>query len=239
MMNLLHGRPGAHRFAARNGRVIDVHHRVVCRHQIEIEVWPPRAEVQFADDWTANPASTQTRFEATVYNSNQGFLWEVRALDGSPGQGTIDVSGLYRAPAKGALQNGFTEVIVATAREDRLRKAFAWVTLVGFGPEPMTAPTVDISPKRLNLYYQQGANNNFMDDSNKRWRFNAIVYNGSGVIEWVVNNGMPSATGPSFLYQAPNNGGTDTATIRAQLQAQPSIFDEAQVLLLNYLWPGL
>ena len=98
MTNPLHRRPGAHRFAAR--RVIDVHHRVVCRHQIEIEVRPPRAEVHFADDWTANPAGTQTRFEATVYNSNQGYLWEVRALDGSPGQGTIDISGLYRAPPK-------------------------------------------------------------------------------------------------------------------------------------------
>ena len=238
MTNLLHGRPGAHRFAARIGRVIDVYHRVVCRHQIEIEVWPPRAEVHFADDWTANPASTQTRFGATVYNSNQGYLWEVRALDGSPGQGTIDISGLYRAPPKGALQNGFTEVIVATAREDRLRKAFAWVTLVGFGPEPVAASTVDISPKRLNLYYQQGANNNFMDDSNKMRRFSAIVHNGTGVIEWLVNN-VFAGTGSSFLYQTPNTGGTNTVTIRARLQAQPSIFDEAHVQQLNYVWPGL
>jgi hypothetical protein len=236
MTNLLHRRPSAHRFAAR--RVIDVHHRVVCRHQIEIEVWPPRAEVHFSDDWTANPVGTQTRFEATVYNSSQGYLWEVRALDGSPGQGTIDISGLYRAPPKGALQNGATEVIVATAREDRLRKAFAWVTLVGFGQEPVTAPTVDISPKRLNLYYRQGANNNFMDDSNKMRRFSAIVHDGTGVIEWLVDN-VFAGTGSSFLYQMPNTGGTNTVTIRARLQAQPSIFDEARVQQLNYVWPGL
>jgi hypothetical protein len=210
---------------------------VVCRHQVEIEVWPPRVEVHFNDDWTANPIDTQTRFEATVYNSDQGYLWEVRALDGSPGQGTIDASGLYRAPTKGALPNGFTEIIVATAREDRLRKAYAWVTLVGFGPEPVTAPTVDIWPKRVNLYYRQGANNNYMDDSNKVRQFGAILRDSTDSIEWLVN-GASSGSGPWFLYQTPNTGGTNTVTIRARLQTQHSIFDEAKVLLLNYSWPG-
>ena len=100
MTNLLHRPFGHHRFAGRNESVTDVYHRVVCRHQVEIEVWPPRAEIHFVDDWTANPIDTQARFEATVYNSNQGYLWEVRALDGSPGQGTIDISGLYRAATK-------------------------------------------------------------------------------------------------------------------------------------------
>jgi hypothetical protein len=235
--NGLHRRFGQHRFAGRNGSVTDVYHRVVCRHQVEIEVWPPRVEVHFNDDWTANPIDTQTRFEATVYNSDQGYLWEVRALDGSPGQGTIDASGLYRAPTKGALPNGFTEIIVATAREDRLRRAYAWVTLVGFGPEPVTAPTVDIWPKRVNLYYRQGANNNYMDDSNKMRQFGAILRDSTDSIEWLVN-GASSGTGPWFLYQAPNTGGTNTVTIRARLQTQHSIFDEAKVLLLNYSWPG-
>lgn len=237
MTNGLHRRFGQHRFAGRNGSVTDVYHRVVCRHQVEIEVWPPRVEVHFNDDWTANPIDTQTRFEATVYNSDQGYLWEVRALDGSPGQGTIDASGLYRAPTKGALPNGFTEIIVATAREDRLRRAYAWVTLVGFGPEPVTAPTVDIWPKRVNLYYRQGANNNYMDDSNKMRQFGAILRDSTDSIEWLVNGGS-SGTGPWFLYQAPNTGGTNTVTIRARLQTQHSIFDEAKVLLLNYSWPG-
>jgi hypothetical protein len=235
--NGLHRRFGHHPFAGRNGSVTDVYHRVVCRHRVEIEVWPPRVEVHFNDDWTANPIDTQTRFEATVYNSDQGYLWEVRALDGSPGQGTIDASGLYRAPTKGALPNGFTEIIVATAREDRLRKAYAWVTLVGFGPEPVTAPTVDIWPKRVNLYYRQGANNNYMDDSNKMRQFGAILRDSTDSIEWLVN-GASSGTGPWFLYQAPNTGGTNTVTIRARLQTQHSIFDEAKVLLLNYSWPG-
>jgi hypothetical protein len=236
--NLLHRSFGHHRFARRNESVTDIYHRVVCRHQVEIEVWPPRAEIHFVDDWTADPIDTQTRFEATVYNSNQGYLWEVHALDGSPGQGTIDISGLYRAPPKGTLSNGFTEIVVATAREDRLRKAYAWVTLVGFGPEPVTAPTVDIWPKRVNLYYRQGANNNYMDDSNKMRQFGAILHNGTGSIEWLVDNVLQPGTSPWFLYQTPNAGGTNTVTIRARLQAQPSIFDEAKVLQLNYSWPG-
>lgn len=238
MINVLHRAFGYPRFARRNESVTDVYHRVVCRHQVEIEVWPPRAAIHFKDDWTANPIDTQTRFEAIVYNSNQGHLWEVRALDGGSGQGTIDASGVYQAPPKGSLVNGFTEIVVATAREDSLRKAYAWVTLVGVGPEPITAPTVDIWPKRITLYYRQGADNNYIDDCNKMRQFGAIVGNSTGsTIEWLVN-GAPSGTGPWFFYLAPNIGSTDTVTIRARLQAQPSIFDEAKVLQLNYSWPG-
>jgi hypothetical protein len=236
-MNVLH-RPFGRRFAGPNERVTDVYHRVICRHQVEIEVWPPRAEVHFHDDWTANPIDTQTRFEAIVYNSNQGHLWEVRDINGNPGLGTIDASGLYQAPPKGALANGHTEVVVATAREDRLRKAYAWVTLVGVGPEPVTAATVDIWPKRVNLYYRQGANNNYMDDSNKMRQFGAILRNSAGSIEWLVDNVLQAGTSPWFLYQMPNTGSTKTTTIRARLQGQPSIFDEAKVLQLNYSWPG-
>ena len=236
MTNVPH-RPFQHRYAGGSERITDIYHRVVCRHQVEIEVWPPRAEIHFHDDWTANPIDTQTRFEAIVYNSNQGHLWEVRDPSGNLGQGTIDASGLYQAPPKGSLPNGFTEIVVATAREDRLRKAYAWVTLVGVGPEPVTAPSVDIWPKRVNLYYRQGANNNYMDDSNKMRQFGAILRHSTGVIDWLVN-GAPSGTGPWFLYQTPNTGSTSTVTIRAQLQGQPSIFDEAKVLQLNYSWPG-
>jgi hypothetical protein len=231
--------PSASRRSARQGsRVIDVHHHVVCRHQVEIEVWPPRAQINFQDDWTANPASRQTRFEATVYNSGEGHLWEVRAVDGGPGAGSIDASGLYKAPVKGALPSGFTEIIAVTAREDRLRRAYAWVTLVGAGPEPVTPPTVDIWPKRVNLYYQQGADNSYMDDCNKKRLFGAIIRDGAGAsLEWLVN-GVNSGAGPSFLYQMPNAGGAGTVTIRARLQGQPSVFDEAKVLQLNYSWPG-
>ena len=97
MMPVHHHRRGRHR-----GVVTDVYHHIVCRHQVEIEVWPPRAEVHFRDDWTANVATTQVRFEAQVYNSTQGYVWDVRDINGGPGQGTIDASGLYRAPPKGA-----------------------------------------------------------------------------------------------------------------------------------------
>jgi hypothetical protein len=229
---------GKPRFDGQGESVTDIYHRIECRHQVEIEVWPPRAEIHFGDDWTANPIDTQTRFEALVFNSDQGYLWEVRDVDGSPGHGQIDASGLYRAPPKGVLPSGHTEIIVATSREDRLRKAYAWVTLVGAGPEPVTAPTVDIWPKRVNLYYQQGANNSYMDDSNKVRQFGVIVRNGSGAVEWLVN-GVSSGVGPWFLYKSPVTGSTNAVnTVQARLQTQPSIVDEARVLLLNYTWPG-
>jgi hypothetical protein len=229
---------GNHRFTGRDESVTDVFHHIVCRHQVEIEVWPSRVELNFRDEWTANPIDTQTRFDALVYNSDQGHLWEVRNPDGGPGQGTIDASGLYRAPPKGALPSGFTEVIVATSREDRLRKAFAWVTLVGVGPRPVAAPTVEIWPKRANLYYRQGANNNYIDDCNKMRQFMATPRDTPAtLVEWLVD-GVIQATGPWFLYQAPNTGGTKVVAVRARLQAHPAIFDEAKVLQINYSWPG-
>lgn len=216
-------------------RVTDVYHRVTCRHNVEIEIWPPRAEVRFADDETANPANTQLRFDATLYNSRQGVLWEVRDLAGNPGKGTIDISGLYRAPPKGLIQSGTTDIVIATAREDRLRRAYAWVTLVGVGP---AQAMIEVRPKHATLFYQTGSHNSYIADSNKRRQFAAVVRNGSGTIEWVVNNTV-SGTGPWFLYVAPNSGGTATATIRARLQANHAVFDEAKVQLQDYFWPGL
>jgi hypothetical protein len=215
-----------------------VHHRILCRHRVEIEVWPARAEVNFQDEWTANPIDTQVRFEAQVYNSDQGHLWEVRDINGNPGQGTIDAGGLYRAPPKGALGSGTTEIVVATAREDRLRKAFAWVTLIGTGPRPAAVPTVAIWPKRVDLYYLQGANNNYIDDCNKECRFSATAYDSAAQIEWLVNGALQGTTGPWFFYQAPNSGGPALVTVRARLQGQPGVFDDAKILQRNYNWPG-
>ena len=216
--------------------IADVYHRLVSRHRVEIEVWPPRAQVHFRDDWLANPADKQIRFEAIVYNSAQGFLWEVHRPDGSTGLGTIDETGVYHPPVKGSLASGTTEVIVATAREDRLRKAYAWLTLVGEGPEPAAVASIDISPRRVNLYYWQGASNQYIDASNKMREFHATLHNGSGTIQWLVD-GTLSATGDWFLYQVPNSGGAAVVRVRAQLAAQPSVFDEARVLQLNYSWP--
>jgi hypothetical protein len=227
------------RFAERAATVTDVYHRLECRHQVEIEVWPARVELNFGDEWTANPISTQTRFEAIVYNSSQGHLWEVRSVDGSPGLGTIDASGVYRSPPKGALPNAFTEIVVATSREDRLRKAYAWVTLVGVGAMPAPAPTVEIWPKQLTLYYRQGANNSYIDDCNKMRLFEATPRDAAApAVEWLVGGVLQSGTSQTFLYQSPNSGGTAVVTVRARLQAQPAIFDDAKVLQLNYTWPG-
>lgn len=230
---------GHHRRGRRHGVVTDVHHHVVCRHQVEIEVWPPRGEVHFRDDWTANPASAQIRFEAQVYNSSEGFTWEVRDMGGAPGQGTIDASGLYRAPPKGALASGTTELVVATSREDPLRKAFAWVTLVGLGPQPVAAAEVAVFPRRVNLYYRNGANNNLIDDCNKQRQFEATVFNSAAQVEWLVNGTLQGVVGPWFLYQTPANGGTTVVTVRARLQGNPGVFADAKVSQLNYDWPGV
>ncbi len=217
-------------------RITDVYHHVVCRHRIEVEVWPPRAEVHFQDDSMCNPALKQTRFEAVIINSEQGCLWEVRRLDGSPGLGSIDETGVYHAPAKGSLVSGATEVIVATAREDRLRKAFAWVTLVGVGPQAAVVPSINVFPKSVNLYYWSGAGNQYIDAANKQREFRAILYDGTGAINWFVN-GAPVGSGDWFHYQAPNTGSGAVVKVRAQLAGQPSVFDEATVLQLNYSWP--
>jgi hypothetical protein len=228
-----------HRGGRRRGALLaGVRRQVICRHQVEIEVWPPRAEVHFADDWTANPATTQTRFEARVYNSGQGFTWEVRDLGGGPGQGVIDASGLYEAPPKGALASGTTELVVATSREDPLRKAFAWVTLVGLGPRPADAAEVAVFPRRLNLYYGQGANNDLIDACNKRCQFQALAFNTGDQVEWLVDGAPQGVVGPWFLYQTPANGGDVVVTVRARLQGDHSVFDEAKVSQLNYAWPG-
>lgn len=216
-----------------------VRRQVVCKHQVEIEVWPARAEVRFGDDWTADPATTQVRFEATVYNSSQGYTWSVRSMDGSAGQGSIDASGLYSAPPKGGLSSGTTELVVATSREDPLRTSFAWVTLVGVGPRPAPTPEVEVLPRRLNLYYGTGFNNDMIDACNKRCEFQALAFGATGQVEWLVNGALQGVTGPWFAYQAPSSGGTAVVTVTARLQSDHAVSGEAKVSLLNYDWPGV
>ena len=120
---------------------------VVWRQRVEVALQPPRAQLYFQDERWIDPIDTQLRFEALVHNSDRGVTWQVLAPDGGPGQGTIDAAGLYRAPDKGGLASGTTDVVVATARADPLRKAFAWVTLVGLGPLPAPPPEIAIWPK--------------------------------------------------------------------------------------------
>jgi len=227
--------------------LIDVVHHVACRHRLEIEIWPPRVEVTFRDDMGVNPVNAQARFEATLYNSATGRVtWEVQSLAGGPGAGTIDASGRYLAPDKGALPSGVTDVVVATAVEDPLRKAYASVTLVGKRPAPTPQPRIEVSPKRVFLYYpeSQAANhqNELIDDSNKMQLFRAYLFyvDAGSEVQWFVgaDEVVPSPL-PSTLYRYDVTGSGDTreVVITARIRARPTVKDEAKVVLVNYTWP--
>jgi hypothetical protein len=221
--------------------VTHVTHHVVLRHRVEVEIYPPRVELAFRDEKWVNPITTQARFEALVYNSTAGVAWEVLSPSGGPGAGSIDQQGLYRAPLKGSLASAHTDLVAATAVEDLLRKAFAWVTVLGEGPEPAPIPAIEIWPKRVSLYYRQGSHNAYIDESNKQQLFSASPrFAGATGIDWLVN-GVVQASGsaPVFLYQAPAAGATAQVTVRARLSSHPTVHDDAKVSLLNYFWPGL
>jgi hypothetical protein len=216
---------------------------MICRHQVEVAVQPPSAELYFHDERWIDPIDTQIRFEAVVYNSDRGVTWQVLAPDGAPGRGTIDATGLYQAPDTGTLASGTTDVVVATARADPLRKAFAWVTLVGLGPLPAPAPRIEIWPRLVTLYYWSNDDNAYIDDSNKMWVFRAFPsHAASPAVNWSTTlgsivPGSPDSTWGS--YTAPNTGGTAEATVTVALAADPTVTDDARVVLLNYNWPGL
>ena len=217
---------------------------VRCCPQIEIEVSPAQAEVCFRDDRAVNPINTQVRFEAVVYNGRSaGVRWEVLAPSGLPGAGTIDATGLYLAPNKGALPSGSTDLVVATSIENPLRKAFAWVTLVGVGPAVQPAPQIFIRPKSAYLYYPQNASgadrNEFIDISNTMQMFRATVKHSGAAVEWLVNGGVVANPAPSHLFRYVVNGagGTQTVVIGARLVGQPGVIDEAKVVQINYRWP--
>jgi hypothetical protein len=218
-------------------------HHIICRHRVEVEVCPPRAELYFQDERWIDPIDTQIRFEAIVYNSDRGVTWQVLAPDGGPGQGTIDATGLYRAPDKGPLPSGTTDVVVATARADPLRKAFAWVTVIGRGPLPASVPRIEIWPKVVTLYYQQGADNAFIDDQNKLRVLRAFSHNAAGVaVNWSATGGTITVVGPdsSFAsYVAPLTGSDAEQTVIASLAGSPAVAAYAKIILLNYNWPGL
>lgn len=214
-------------------------HHMACRHQVEVMVQPARAELYFQDERWIDPIDTQLRFEAVVYNTDHSVSWQVFAPDGGPGHGTIDQTGLYTAPTKGALASGTTDVVVATARADPLRKAFAWVTLVGLGPLPAPAPSIEIWPKCVTLYYQSFLDNRYIDDSNKRQIFRAFPADAPDPrVRWLVDGAAQPGTDPWFTYIAPNGGGVAEITIAAQLLADTAVQDDAKVTLLNYQWPG-
>jgi len=217
---------------------------VQCCPQIEVEVWPAQAEVYFRDDWAVNPINTQIRFEAAVYNGRSaGVRWEVLDASGLPGAGTIDATGRYLAPPKGALPSGLTDIVVATSIENPLRKAFAWVTLVGAGPAPQPSARIAVRPKSVYLYYPQNASaadrNEFIDISNTMQMFRATVQHSNAAVEWLVNGILTANPAPStqFLYRVNGTGGTTTVVIGARLAGQPGVIDEAKVVQINYRWP--
>lgn len=231
--------------------VTDVVHHVVLRHQVEVEVRPARAEVNFHDEAAVNPINTQIRFEATLYNATRGGVsWEVRDLAGNPGAGSIDASGLYRAPVappKGPLAIALTDVVVATSTEDPLRKAYAWVDLVGDGPAPVPDPRIDISPKTVTLYYPQDRlggddRNELIDVSNTMQVFRATLRDSlTSDVEWLVDGVLRANAPPSslFRYEVTGSGNTKVVVVTARIAARPDVMEEAKVVQINYSWPKM
>jgi hypothetical protein len=232
------GHPHPHPRLPARPLVTEVVHHVTLRHQVEIEVWPARAQLYFADERWTDPINTELRFEARVFNSRLGVRWEVRDPAGNPGAGSIDATGLYRAPDKGTLASGTTDIVIATAIEDPLRKAYAWMTLVGVGPLPLPEARIEIRPHVSTLYYQAGDDNAYMDASNKMQLFRAEIFHSGSAIEWLVNMVPAGVTGPWFQYMAPNTGANTHVMVRGRLQAAPNVYDDAWVEILNYQWPG-
>jgi hypothetical protein len=221
---------------------VRVVHHTICRHQIEVAVQPPRAELYWHDERWVDPINTQLRFEAVVFNADRGVIWQVLAPDGGPGHGTIDATGLYQAPDKGPLASGTTDVVVATVRADPLRKAFAWVTLVGLGPSPAPAPRIEIWPKFVTLFYETGNDNAYIDVTNKLWTFRAFPRHATNSsVQWSATLGIvvPGPDTTFGTYIPPGTGTTSGVTVTARLQANPSVSDDARVELRNYIWPGL
>jgi hypothetical protein len=217
-----------------------IHHCIMCEHQVELEIFPASAEVYFADERYADAAPSQARFDAVVLNApTAGVQWSVAAVSGGPGAGSIDQAGLYTAPPKGVLSSGLTDVIIAAAADNPDRRAFGFVTLIGKGPEPPPKKRILLTPKRCFLYYPQGHDNAHIDESNTRQVFRAIVNDSDSGVEWLVN-GASVATGPKlYCYAVSGSGSAKTVAVTARLTSEPSILDEALVVVGNYVWPGL
>ena len=219
-----------------------VHHHITCRHQIEIEVQPAAAEVYFADERFVNPINTQIRFSAFVYNAkNNNVTWEVADLGGGPGAGTIDASGLYLAPDKGSLAHGHTDLVIATAKADPTRRAYAKVTLVGEGPEPLPVPRLEIYPPLAYVYYQGGSgqHNQYIDTSNKTQQYQTLIrHTDQTDVSWSVSG--PGTISSDGFYTAPNSGTSPSIVhVHAQLTHDSSVSCAARIVLLNYHWPGI
>ncbi len=228
------------------GRTTQVVRHLVCQHRIEVEVWPVKAEVYFRNEQDVDPVNTYERFDATVYNGATSLVsWAVESVTGGPGAGTIDSTGLYmapQAPLTGAFPQSVTDVVVATSTEDPLRKAVAFVTVIGHGPASPPAPRIEIAPKQLYLYYPNGADNAYIDSSNTMQMFRAFPqHTDSFAVEWLVDGVVQATAGtdPWFLYRVTGSGVTKTTTVTARLKNDAGVKDDAKVIQINYSWPGL
>jgi len=222
-------------------RTRTITHRFVCRHRTEVEVWPASAELVFRDERYAHPVNTQVQFDAVVLNapSNQ-VVWRVHALDGGPGAGTIDPTGLYIAPAKGSLPWGFTEIVSATSVDDPFRRAWAEVVIVGLGPEPPPPPRVEIFPKWVRLYHLDGKHNSYIDTSNKKQLFRTLLFHADPAQLIWRKEGTQVGTGPAFLFHVTNaDAATHEIDITVELSTTAGVKDHARVSLLDYSWPGI
>ena len=229
----------------RRHSVEHIEHHIICRHQVEVAVWPPSAEVYYRDEPTVDPVNTQVRFDATVFNaSSGGVTWSIHDPSGGPGAGSIDQAGLYTAPPKGAAPFVRTVIVVATSVEDPMRLATAFVTLVDAIPLPAPKPAIDVFPRHSVLYFNTTSDKNrYIDPSNKRQVFEAVVHrHDAPSVSWTLS-GLGSlstlATEPAgALYVAPSGGTTGmTAIITATLNTVPPITAKADILLLSYTWP--
>ena len=222
-----------------------VSHKIVCQHQVEVEVWPAQAEVYFQKEAHIDPVNTQVRFDAIVYNAaSNNVLWEVTDIAGNPGAGTIDPTGLYTAPPMGP--HGLTDIVVATSIDDPMRKASAMVSLIGFGPAPTPDPIIEIFPKRAYVYYPLNKNsddfNEYIDASNTKCLLRAYIRNSDyDQVIWEFNGieKEPSWNKPWFIYKPEKLGDNAEINIEARLKNDPNIKDQMNLFVLNYKWPGM
>lgn len=236
------------------------HHRhthrtipVECVHRIEVEVYPSSGQVYFADERFVDPACTQLRFDATVFNATSGCVeWLISAEDGGSAAGTIDQHGLYRAPAFPSLPATdtlicFTEVITARSVEDPARMARAFVTVSGKGPLPPPVPAIRISPRRCTIYRegyaQNRENNQFIDRANYQQSFIAERFYSSDPIVWKVNGAVQTldmgADSRKFNFKATASLTPGIYRARAELSTNSAIYDEVEFLVTDYTWGGL
>lgn len=220
---------------------------IICQHQIEVEIWPSSAEVYFRDEKFVDPVNTQVRFDATVYNSKTDRVdWQVYNFLGEPGYGEIDANGVYTAPNKGSIENGTTEIVVATSAQDSLRKAYAFITLIGFGPEKKPDAKVEIYPKTVNLYYQDPVV--YMDNSNTKQLFRVVVRNHANQnLHWSVLPDPPGfspftvtedADNAACLVQLNYSGANlNWIDVRAELADDSHVYDVAKIIPIKYYWP--